>query len=38
MEFGVTVLREVIPDPQRLAEGFRASLDELLEAAARELN
>ncbi len=34
LEFGVTVLSEVIPDPQNLADGFRAHLDALLEAAA----
>jgi WS/DGAT/MGAT family acyltransferase len=36
LEFGVTVLSEVIPDPQNLADGFRAHLDALLETAARE--
>jgi hypothetical protein len=34
LEFGVTALSEVVPDPQRIAEGFRVRLYQLLDAAA----
>ena len=31
LEFGVTVLSELVPDPQVIADGFRTQLDRLLE-------
>jgi diacylglycerol O-acyltransferase / wax synthase len=34
LEFGVTALSELVPDPQRITDGFRTRLDELLEVAA----
>ena len=34
VEFGVTALRELVPDPQVIADGLQIGLDRLLEAAA----
>jgi WS/DGAT/MGAT family acyltransferase len=33
LEFGVTVLSELVPDPQVIADAFRTQLDRLLEVA-----
>jgi WS/DGAT/MGAT family acyltransferase len=35
MEFGVTTLRELVPDPQVIADDLRVELDRLREAATR---